>query len=166
MIRWKQAQIHKQRRDRHDKLTALKMETLLNQRLLDILPMIQNGAEAKPKLEMLFKDTQEWSTTFEKDVMTVVMTGRDPRWEPPVPDAFVQKRVNLPELTKTILNVVCDSSKTSQEIQDVFEYAIQVIKIRQSLIEKEVVMEEEAMTKKITSETLKEGFNKTASLYL
>jgi hypothetical protein len=107
MIRWKQAQVHEHRRNRQDKITILKLENSLSDRLRDILLLIRDlrPAQARTdKLQTLVQDALTWTLQFEKDVGTLVLTGRDPRWETPTPDPFVLKKIDLARSVQLILD--------------------------------------------------------------
>ena len=162
MVRWKQAQVHKQRRDRQDKIAALKMEQSLNARVLDILRLLAPLDHPEEKLGLLIQDCHEWSIKFEKDVYTLVLSGRDQRWEEPTPDPFVQQRVQWAQLVEKVLQVC----KENGNVSDAFEFAIQTLLIRQKRVDEELVKEETEINKKITSETVKTGFDKTVCFCL
>ncbi|KAJ1557950.1 hsp90 co-chaperone Cdc37, partial [Cladochytrium tenue] len=104
MIRWKQAEIHRQRRERQDKITALTMEAAMNSRIIDALDKIRPGppADVSGAVRAACADMTEWDKTLAHDVMVMAHTDRDPRWEPPVPDPFFMKRVNVESITKTL----------------------------------------------------------------
>jgi cell division cycle protein 37 len=141
MIKWKQAQIHMKRKDANDKIQALNLENELSKEIIELLGQ-EITAETKIKIVQLNKE-------FEQKVYELVMAGRNPQWDYPIPNEFLKKRIDLNQLSEQV-----DSENCSSKIQE--------LKSRISLVNQELENEELEKAKKITSDTMKTGFNSSS----
>ena len=101
----------------------------------------------------------------------------DPRWQPPVPDPFFMKRVNITDLTKSLKSPIesltqTESSSLSEEasvqkalklLESSVDSSSRLLSEREELLQKEILLEEDAKLAKMTSENIKTGFDKTVS---
>lgn len=142
MVRWKQSQIYAKRKDRQDKITALHMENELSMEIVQEL-------EKEQSVELQIK-VRDWNKEFEKKVYEMVMNGRNPAWDYPIPDPFLKKRIDLDKMMVEILE--------KKNVQD----WILKLKERQDNVLLELEKEEAEIAKKITSETMKTGFDKSS----
>ena len=147
MIRWKQAQIHAKRKDRQDKINALQMENNLTEKVVEHL-------KSTSGFEELSALVREWNQEFEKQVYEMVMKDRSPAWDYPLPDPFLKKRLDLDQMMQDIV-----------QGGDVSDW-ISKLKSRQVSVLQELKMEEIQVSKKITSETIKTGFDKSVGFGL
>ena len=173
MVRWRQAKTHSDRRARKDKLTALKAETSTNARLVATLATLSNLPQCSsipsllPHLELLQKEYTQASKTLKDDYDASQLVDRDARWGPPEADPFVEKRLNLGDLVKEVilgvnsLGVDASRDEIVNKLETAMKIATAKIYVRQKAVDEEVGREEEEAKKKLTSEDIKEGFNKT-----
>ena len=145
MIRWKQSQIHAKRKDRQDKVSALKMENDLSVKIASQLKSIDDLNE----LQILVRD---WNKDFEKKVYEMVMIDRNPAWDYPLPDPFLKQRIDLDKMMAEIVE--------TRNVQD----WILKLETRQKEVTIELEKEQVEISKKITSETMKTGFDKSVIL--
>ncbi|KAI9327598.1 hypothetical protein DFJ73DRAFT_782874 [Zopfochytrium polystomum] len=187
MIRWKQAEIHRQRRERQDKIKALKLEKAMNERIVGALATLSPSSTsfsspgaAASAAATLSKDMEEWDKTLANDVFVMAHSDRDARWAPPTPDPFFMKRVGIPKAAEDLRNAagaVAVAIKTAgatagnSSPEEVAALVEPLEKVRASFVEAfgkrngeidaEIRKEEEAIKAKLTSENMSEGFNKT-----
>lgn len=183
MIRWKQADIHMKRRDRQDRIKALKMESDMNSRIAEGLAglvseahnqkqqqdspaseNVNNSADGALGLagavEKLGKSMMEWDETLAKDVMMQAFKDRDPRWADPTPDPFFMKRINMKSAVDSLEAAVKKDESGSAAI-------VVAAHLRQTLLDRnrdlaaEIKKGEDEINAKLTSETISTGFNKT-----
>ena len=79
MIRWKQAEVHRKRRERQDKIDALQMESKLNQRILNAFHRLRSLSDnfTKPfpatllatTVIALCKEISDWDAALAQQVM-------------------------------------------------------------------------------------------------
>jgi cell division cycle protein 37 len=139
MIRWKQAQIHMKRKDLNDKIQALNLENEMSKRIIKLLQDSEINQDLTVKIQELNKE-------FEKKVYDIVMQGRNPQWDYPIPNEFLKKRIDLNQLSKEIT----PENKNSK---------IQELNARINLVKEELEKDEIEKSKKITSDTIKTGFD-------
>lgn len=155
-IRWKQEAIHRDRRDRKDKIAALEMEKASNAALLKEMESFvgkRDGTEAS--LAALATKYGQLQEKQKEDIFRMRFTDRDERWGPPVPDEFVEGRIDY---KATLESAASDTSK--------LESAIAMIKKRQAKIVETIAKEMDEQNKKITSENWgKVGFDKTVGIW-
>ncbi|KAJ3056905.1 hsp90 co-chaperone Cdc37 [Rhizophlyctis rosea] len=173
MVRWRQAKTHSDRRARKDKLTALNAETSTNAHLVATLATLSNLPQSSSvpsllsHLESLQHEYTHASTKLKHDYDASQMVDRDARWGPPEADPFVEKRLKLGDLVKEVILGVSSLSADApkDEMVNKLETAIKAVTakiyVRQKAVDEEVRREEEEAKKKVTSEDIKEGFNKT-----
>ncbi|KAJ3213432.1 hsp90 co-chaperone Cdc37 [Dinochytrium kinnereticum] len=164
MVRWKQADLHRKRRDRKDKIEALIMETDLNNKLQDRLTKFtrdikSQGAPASDLIAALTAELLEWDNKIKHDVMVIAHTDRDSRWQPPTPDPFFMNRLPI-EVLATGLKLAAESGDGSKAA-DIVSNILQKLPERQASVAAEIKKEEDEINSKITTETIREGFNKT-----
>ncbi|KAJ3145767.1 hsp90 co-chaperone Cdc37 [Geranomyces michiganensis] len=170
MVRWKQADIHKHRRERKDKLAALDREVAVNSRIISALKQIASEPAKPPavlaKLGVLHRDCHTWTEELREQYMSSIWKERDARWGPPELEPFVDEaRPKYGDLVEAVMQTVAGESEDAPEIRAVLhgatESAVKAIETRQSNIAAEVKREQEEAAKKLTADDLKEGFNKT-----
>ncbi|TPX62826.1 hypothetical protein PhCBS80983_g00218 [Powellomyces hirtus] len=176
MVRWRQADIHKKRRERKDKLAALARETEVNTRVITALKQITTPSEGESqirppvllgKLGVLHRDCHTWVEDLKEQYMASLWKERDARWGEPDPDPFVEQRPPYGDLVEAVMQTVAgDATAGSVEdakkaLEEPTSRAIHVIKERQRKLDEEVKRENEEANKKMTTDDLKEGFNKT-----
>lgn len=150
-VRWKQEAIHRDRRDRKDKIAALEMEKTLNDALLKDLaastPTSNGNGSTPTELAEKYLKLQEKQ---KEDIFKMRFTDRNEHWGAPVPDEFVEKRVDY-----TVLKEVgTDPAKLAAVVAG--------LEKRQTDVEAEIKKEVTEQNKKITSENWgKVGFDKT-----
>ncbi|KAI9014196.1 Cdc37 N terminal kinase binding-domain-containing protein [Hyaloraphidium curvatum] len=157
-IRWKQEAIHRDRRDRKDKIAAMEMERSLNAELLRELEALSAKLGAGADKSAIASDVEDLSEKFHElqekqktDIFRMRFTDRDERWGPPVPDEFVEKRI-----------VYKDAFAQAKDDPSKVAAVIASLKARQSALDAEVKKEIKERDKKITSENWGQvGFDKT-----
>ncbi|KAJ3023585.1 UNVERIFIED_CONTAM: hsp90 co-chaperone Cdc37 [Siphonaria sp. JEL0065] len=152
MVRWKQAEVHRKRRERSDKIAALQAETQLNNVVASALTSL-----SKENAERKASDFDQMDKTLAHVVMVQAHSDRDPRWQAPVADPFFMKRVDIQILVAKLREAADDDAKLKNLVD---EYK-QKFAIRNDLIVKEIKIEQAAIDSKISSETIKEGFSKS-----
>ncbi|KAJ3087188.1 hsp90 co-chaperone Cdc37 [Quaeritorhiza haematococci] len=148
MVRWRQAQIHLERRERSDKIQALlwemdlngKMKTALEDLSKSLSPIaettdsaaaaaaslsaltINPGANALlQRLEDLLKQFKDWSAQYGQDVHMLRSSNRDPRWADYQPQPFLEKRVAKESLVQKVIDEVkkvATGGTSQQEIEE------------------------------------------------
>ncbi|KAJ3116078.1 hsp90 co-chaperone Cdc37 [Phlyctochytrium bullatum] len=154
MVRWRQADLHRKRRDRRDKLEALKMELAFSSDIAALLSSIPS-TPSQESLQQLAKDIQEKDDKLKHDVMVMAHTDRDPRWQPPTPDPFFMKRVDVVSIAKKLEEAL------GENVQGMVKDTLEKLEKRREEVQKEIQREEAEINKKITTETIREGFSKT-----
>lgn len=90
MIRWKQAEIYRVRRERADKIELIEKEIKLNDSCLqDILTITDNHPARLLELKARFDKINQ---KFIEDMAVFRYRDRDPRWREPEPIEFCEKR--------------------------------------------------------------------------
>ncbi|KAJ3154664.1 hsp90 co-chaperone Cdc37 [Geranomyces variabilis] len=170
MVRWKQADIHKHRRERKDKLAALEREVTVNNRITAALKQITSEPAAPAvvlaKLGVLHRDCHTWTEELREQYMSSMWKERDARWGPPEFEPFVDEaRPKYGDLVETVMQTVAGETEDVPEVRTALQAAaatvIKAIDSRNSSIAAEVKREEAEAAKKLTVDDLKEGFNKT-----
>jgi cell division cycle protein 37 len=173
MVRWKQAQIHKERREREDQRDLLKMEYEATEKFLEYLPVEIKKiddlpvTEVIPFLEKLSKDVDQKFT----DPMRQESIGRMEKWpgnwEPPVWGDVLRSHVPWNEEINRIAKESVELLKTNADlnlkavIKEKVEDSLRKFKERQPIIRSEIGRFEDLMNKKLTMDHLQTGFDKT-----
>ncbi|KAJ3310853.1 hsp90 co-chaperone Cdc37 [Blyttiomyces sp. JEL0837] len=176
MVRWKQAEIHRKRRERQDKIKALRLESDLYKKISESLdkwesqylqPSTANIDEIRSSSTSLSAQVKEWNEGLEREVYEIAHTDRDYRWAPPTPDPFFMKRLPLQKMADSLIGMVSMVQVNDAGVVDttILKTWINGTKSefakRDDLITHEISKEEAEINAKITSETIKEGFSKT-----
>lgn len=172
MVRWKQAQVHQKRRERQDKMAALGRELELSESVVKSLKELLQGLDSgdltkdalSTRLAELRDKTNDGTKDLEEGVFALVMADRDPRWEAPGPDPFFQARLDVTGLVIEILERVPKSDENS--LKDSIKEVLAKIESREALVHEELAKEELAISSKITSETMKTGFDRTVVAFV
>ncbi|KAI9326708.1 hypothetical protein BDR26DRAFT_940979 [Obelidium mucronatum] len=151
MVRWKQAEVHRKRRERQDKIDALTKETSFNNSIVTALEAV--SVDTVGYTVGVF---DQMDKALAHSVMVQAHTDRDPRWQAPVADPFFMKRVNIEALNEKLKAAAETDSLNSvvSEYKKLFEK-------RNKDIVNEIKTEQAAIDSKISSETIKEGFSKS-----
>ncbi|KAJ3140836.1 hsp90 co-chaperone Cdc37 [Physocladia obscura] len=152
MIRWKQAEVHRKRRVRADKMAALSLETQFNKDFIAALGTLNLANAQSISLQFAEKDRQ-----LAHDVMVLAHRDLDPRWQAPVADPFFMKRVDISAALSRISAAVAENA----DLSVLATALISTFNERNSAIEIEIKNEQAEIDSKITSETIKEGFSKS-----
>ncbi|KAJ3063795.1 hsp90 co-chaperone Cdc37 [Podochytrium sp. JEL0797] len=152
MVRWKQAEVHRVRRERHDKIDALEAETQMNNNIVKKLESL-----TKDNCKEVCAEFSSWDKTLAHDVMVKAHQERDARWQPPVADPFFMKRVDINAMVDKLTKNAGDNAQLSTTA-DAF---VKTLHKRNEDIAKEIKKEQAAIDAKISSETVKEGFSKS-----
>ncbi|KAI8848324.1 Cdc37 N terminal kinase binding-domain-containing protein [Chytridium lagenaria] len=156
MVRWKQTDLHRKRRDRQDKIAALKQETAFSQQVSHLLTGLNASDKKAEIVEAVAAQVLEWDGKLKHDVMMMAHTDRDPRWQPPTPDPFFMKRVDVEAFAKELRE-----KKEGEGVGPVVTKYLGLFEERRKVVAVEVKKEEDEINSKITTETIKDGFNKT-----
>ncbi|KAJ3280860.1 hsp90 co-chaperone Cdc37 [Rhizoclosmatium sp. JEL0117] len=156
MVRWKQAEVHRKRRERQDKIWALQKETDLNTAIVAQL----NTLSVSNHLA-LCAQLDQWDKTIAHDVMVKAHTDRDPRWQPPTADPFFMKRVDIPALAEKIKDAAAKEDDAQEKLDALVKQYTKTFTDRNTAIVAEIKVEQAAIDSKISSETIKEGFSKS-----
>ncbi|KAL7923912.1 Cdc37 N terminal kinase binding domain-containing protein [Trichoderma austrokoningii] len=160
-IRAKQSQIHQERQQRKNRITALKYERVINSALLERLIAL---------LENLKANASEAATGNLAQVAfdAVLTTAGDDDEPPPRPEGVFNDDQPMPSYSKMLMqlldqvNTTLDENKVEDRYQGMLEeMQVHVDKIKglqeEQAAELENLEKEEA--KKITSEDMRDGFN-------
>ncbi|KAJ3323932.1 hsp90 co-chaperone Cdc37 [Boothiomyces sp. JEL0866] len=174
MVRWKQAQVHKQRRERKDQRDLLQMEYNLTEEYLKFIP-----EEIKPLATLtptqIFEYLKNLSERVEKKFTDPIRTeslGRmkdwPGNWEPPVWGDVLRSHKPWHEEINNIGKELVEFIAKEQDGQhivkflfDCFQKHIEMFKERQIVVKKQIKDFEDEMSKKLTSDNLVTGFDKT-----
>ncbi|KAJ3407201.1 hsp90 co-chaperone Cdc37 [Chytridiales sp. JEL 0842] len=180
MVRWRQAEVHRVRRERQDKINALHMESEMNQKILKRLPL-KDGQQAAAadvgslvgNVNAFMKDAAEWDKKLAHDVMVMAHSDRDARWRAPEPDPFFMKRVKIEALLNKYKDALENSLKESEgdmegtlqkmktALEKLNEATVKEFEDREKSLHAEIAKEEAEKLAKMTSENIHEGFSKT-----
>jgi cell division cycle protein 37 len=173
MIRWKQAQIHKERREREDQRDLLRMEYDTTEKFLEVLPeKIKSITILPPPVIPGFLSAlgQEIDKSF-TDPMRQESLKRMNNWnftEPPVWGDVLRSHVpwneeinSIMKKTEEYIEKEDDVANTSKFVLKLFDESFQKFKYRQSVILKQIKEFETTMSKKLTMDNLVTGFDKT-----
>ncbi|KAJ3350303.1 hypothetical protein HDU83_009774 [Entophlyctis luteolus] len=152
MIRWKQAEVHRVRRERADKIAALRMETEFNKVLSDALALLNADNAAEMCADFAKRDQK-----IAHDVMVMAHRDRDARWQPPVADPFFIKRLDIPNMTSKIM----ETAKADGDLKALAAELVEALAVRNKEVAAEIVKEEAITNSKISSETIHEGFSRS-----
>ncbi|KAJ1565557.1 hsp90 co-chaperone Cdc37 [Nowakowskiella sp. JEL0078] len=182
MIRWKQAQIHLERRERKDRIAVLKLERKMYveafiPELKSIAVNMKSKATTVPEIRMrldsFFEFTVKLNSEFVISMNELRNKDRDPRWEAPQPYPFVEQRPDLKLMVEELrrkVEIVKDEIDDETQISEALwktiseNIGIDVLNISQRIyqIDMEIKEEEAESSKKITSDNIfVEKTNKT-----
>ncbi|KAJ3181844.1 hsp90 co-chaperone Cdc37 [Gaertneriomyces sp. JEL0708] len=165
MVRWRQAQIHQQRKERKDKIAALKRESTANNRAITafnnlVSIELSSLEEVKAQLSSFCSECATWDKQLQDEYFQAMMKDREDRWGPPEPDNFLWSRVTYEKMAKDILELL-----TVADFKQVFEHAVDTtvtgLSDRQKAVDAEIQKEEAEAKAKLTTDDIKEGFSKT-----
>lgn len=172
MIRWHQAAVHRQRRERKDKISTLELETDLNDSIIKIL---KDFSTDQPDVIILIKNfmgicsqIDDMDRAMIKKVAIMWNSDRDPRWGPPEPDEVLNSKIKYGETIQQLSEKLKKYKEENTTINfsewlknELNELVIRISK-RQEIIKKEIEKERIEQNKKITSENMYTGgFDKT-----
>ena len=166
MIRWKQAELYRVRRERNDKIQILKKEMDANQTIIDalhtLLP-ITSPAELATKLTIMKGVFHSKDQLFNKEEMETRFRQRDSRWREPEPFPICESRYKFDDLIQKVIDVVKDGPDCKVEkLKEGVKMIEDLLAKRKVDCENEIKMEEEEANKKLTSENMyKEVFSAT-----
>jgi hypothetical protein len=173
MIRWKQAQIHKERREREDQRDLLKMEFEATKEFLQYVPIqIQKIDEIAvtnviPFMEQWSKDVDQKFTDPMRKESISRMEKWPGNWEAPVWGDVLRSHVpwneEINRISKESVELLQKNSDLNIKavIKEKVEESMQKFRERQSIILAEITRFEDLMNKKLTMDHLQTGFDKT-----
>ena len=168
MIRWNQAKIHKERKEREDQLTLLKMEyeatvnflTFIKEQL-NLLPNNSNALfEYLEKLAITVEE--RFTEPMRKESISKMKNWPQnldlPEWGP-----VLKSHVPWHEEIKEILTKCKqhDQKGLIEYTLDLFEISLKKFSDRQPIIKDQISKFENDISKKLTMDNLKTGFDKT-----
>ncbi|KAJ3217437.1 hsp90 co-chaperone Cdc37 [Clydaea vesicula] len=158
MIRWKQAEIYRERRERHDKLIQLEKEITLNATVLQELNKIKKSEpDLKKKLNSLKEYFDKCSNDFERDMHQIRYKDRDARWRDVEPFNVCKDRIPTGQYIQKIIKDL-DSNVEDADYDKAFEKSLKdlttEINKRKLVLEKEIEFEKHEANKKLTSENM------------
>lgn len=175
MIRWKQAEIYRIRRERLDKKEILQIETENFEKALHLVSAtIKKSIDTQPIettikiLETLLIQFKSIDEKLNQDSFNIRSREWDTRWGPIIPIEFCEKQLRLEKILSNILNPlnekINENVKDNEILKDSIKNSLLEIetfwKNRKLDIEKELEKDNEEANKKLTSENMyKEGFN-------
>lgn len=173
MVRWKQAQIHKERREREDQRDLLRMEYETTVKFLEEIPEKIKAVSVLPPPAIsgfLSAIGSEIDKTF-TDPMRQESLKRMNAWnfnDPPVWGDVLRSHVPWNEEINSIMKKTDEYIEKGENLADchkvvtkLFEEAVQRFKDRQPIILKQIKDFESDMNKKLTMDHLVTGFDKT-----
>lgn len=147
MIRWKQAKIHQERRERKDRIASYKLLIEAYQKYLLILKSGDVWAEKCKDIDI----------ALILSVRELINKERDARWEPPPAiGPLFDERITLETIVSNWGNL--DVSSRTQQIQN----TIDSINFSHKLIDAEIDRLEKESSQKLTADQMIVGFDKTA----
>jgi len=172
MIRWHQAAVHRQRRERRDKISTLELETTLNDSISKILKEFSTDQDDVVELIKSFmgicSKIDDMDREMIKKVAIMWNSDRDPRWGPPEPDEVLNSKIKYGESIKQLTEKLQKHKEENPDfsfntwLRNELDELVERISKRQVLIKKEIEKEREEQNKKITSENMYTGgFDKT-----
>lgn len=173
MVRWKQAQIHKERREREDQRDLLRMEYETTVKFLEQMPEKIKAISFLPAPAIsgfLSALGQEIDKSF-TDPMRQESLKRMNSWnfnDPPVWGDVLRSHVPWNEEINTIVKKTDEYVEKGENlagchavVTKLFEEAFQRFKDRQPIVLKQIKDLEAEMSKKLTMDHLVTGFDKT-----
>jgi len=172
MIRWHQAALHRQRRERRDKISTLELETTLNDNVAKILKEFSTDQDNIVELIKSFmgicSQIDDMDREMIKKVAVMWNSDRDPRWGPPEPDEVLNSKIKYGETIQQLTGKLKEYKEKNPEfnfntwLRKELDDLVDRISKRQVIIKKEIEKEREEQNKKITSENMYTGgFDKT-----
>ena len=156
MVRWRQAKIHQERRDRNDTITILASELNLSQTILSKLDALKSNLSQFVGIK---KEIDLAEKKFIQEMIALRSAERDSRWGPIEPIEILFGR---PEVAKLLGDVKPSESNGVEKIDKIIEK----VKARIPVAAKEADRLKEEASSKLTSENMyKEGFSKTVSYF-
>jgi len=149
-IRWKQASLHKERRERRDTIHALELETLLNEKMLAKLQVNTHvdklGDTLGDNVGQLLEFAEKEQMATRKATMEHAFADRPEEWGPPMPSEIVSSALDYPVLLKQV--------KESSNAKQGLEKLKLDIEKRQAVIASALAKEIGIRDSKITSENI------------
>lgn len=174
MVRWKQAQIHKERQEREDQRDLLKMEYESTKKYLAYIPDKISTLNELPApqiplfLEDLAKEVDTTITDPLRQASLSKMQKWPANWDAPVWGEVLRSHVPWNEEITKIANATVEYLKTEATSENVAQFAADLFKEsskrfqdRQQVIKKQVEDFEKEMNRKLTMDHLVTGFDKT-----
>ncbi len=153
MVRWKQAKIYQDRRDRKDTITILEAEAKMTQSFLDKIAS-DKSAES---WENLGKEVELEEKKHLQFIISVRTPDRDPRWGPIEP---IHILIDKPKFGEQLQRVKASEDSFKEKCQAI----VKDMKARIEKVTKEIDRLQEEASRKLTSENMyKEGFSKTVA---
>ena len=178
MIRWKQSKVHKDRRERKDKITSLKHELDLNDKVVNLLKdfPIQTCQSYDSTIRLLNEyrlNFKVWETSFTSQMEEMKCQDWDSRWGYPTPDPFSKKTSDFDQLMSQTLDRVAVKENKDKKgsilwdiVQKELEAPLKKIKKRTQDIKRVVEEEEAEAAKKLTSEDMTVTTHKTVESFV
>jgi len=161
MVRWKQAEIYRVRRERNDKIDLINKEILLNESCLADLSTI--SSDHIDQLEQMKVRFDKLSGKFVEDMLHYRFRERDSRWREPEPIAFCEKRVPTGKYVQQVIDNTVNGD-IAASFQTAIEKLTMDIEKRKNECLREIELENSEANKKLTSENMyKEVFNTKAT---
>lgn len=177
MVRWKQAQIHKERREREDQRDLLKMEYDTTEKFLAVMPprlaILQTlgNVELVQALDLLGLEIDQTFTDPMRQESMKRMKNWPSNWETPVWGDVLKNHVPWNEEINAIILAANDKLAADKDadlraiVAEMFNETLSKLVKRQPIIKTQLDVLEKEMNKKLTSDHLIEVFNKTVIVY-
>lgn len=174
MIRWKQAQIHRERKEREDQRDLLTMEYAATEKFLAAIPKDLQAVKAIPPqaipgfLSALAQQVDKIYTDPMRQESLKRMKNWPGNWDPPtwgdvlrshVP--WNQEIIDISKATDEFIAKGENLESCASHVLELFDAAFERFKARQPVIKKQIQEFEDQMNKKLTMDSLHTGFDKT-----
>jgi cell division cycle protein 37 len=170
MVRWKQAQVHKERRERQDQKDLLKLELSQTKIFIDFLPQQLerfkglNNAQILIKLEELAKEVNDKFTEPMRKDSLQRMENWPGNWEPPVWGDVLRNHVPWNEELQNIGKAL-ETKLLEKDLFSIlsleFKKTVEKFTARSKIVEQEIKNVEKIISQKLTMDSLVTGFDKT-----
>lgn len=169
-IRFRQAQIHLERRERKDRIASLKMETDMNSKAVKEITQVMESIEkdtpvtinkAVEKIKSIIPNLKTQEEKIVKDIMEMRNKDREEKWAPPERDEIVEGKVifayALEKLQEKILELESKhltEQDLLKQIQQLFGEILLGVAQRQMDVNNIIAEEEKIQAKKLTSDNM------------
>ena len=165
MIRWKQAQVHKERQERKDQFDLLSLEASITDKFLVEMPVMVEKALASDALMESLQSLkthveQTYTEPIKKESMQRINNWPQ-NWDAPNWGSVLTTHVPWHDYIENMIITKVSQSSKEDDVRAAFNSIVHELEKRQKLIRKQLDVLDKEMNKHLTVDHLKTGFDST-----